>query len=280
MSDSPSTLVELVLEDDTYIEVNQVIANRVRGIDADGDILVVDTCRPAGASDDSAELIPLTPCCQATGKGSATSTGVACRRCYKEVDFKYGGSGTIAIRVAPVAQVSTVSAAGDLLTVTATALTGPSALILAGAVGDDPRALGARVRAALANSAHRAFDHRIRLNLGRPGAAVPTTAAIAVAAMAAAARTSPERLADTAVLGNVNWAGGLSASNWGGLPEVGSVLAAVQQACAHGARRVIVPWSCRAEAGLVDDIEIVGAHSLTEIADLLSADGPLDRQVR
>jgi hypothetical protein len=34
---------------------------------------------------------PLTPCCQATGKGSTNSdTGVICRACYDDVDPFYG----------------------------------------------------------------------------------------------------------------------------------------------------------------------------------------------
>lgn len=35
-------------------------------------------------------LMLATPCCGATGTGSATSTGVACRGCYNEVDSIYG----------------------------------------------------------------------------------------------------------------------------------------------------------------------------------------------
>jgi hypothetical protein len=35
-------------------------------------------------------VAPLTPCCGASGKGSATSTGVCCRKCYREVPAMYG----------------------------------------------------------------------------------------------------------------------------------------------------------------------------------------------
>lgn len=35
---------------------------------------------------------PLTPCCEASGKGSSNvESGVVCRACYHEVDPKFGG---------------------------------------------------------------------------------------------------------------------------------------------------------------------------------------------
>jgi hypothetical protein len=255
---SDPLVVKLVLEDGSYVEVDQVIADRVRGADTDDDVLVADSCRPAAAPAGAEELIPLTPCCQATGTGSGHSiSGVECRICREDVDIKYGRPGTLAIRVADVAKVSTMSPAGDLLTVTAAALKGAAALILTGAVGDDPRDLAARVRAALATSALPAFNHRVQLDLGPSDAPVPGSAAIAAAVLAVTAKISADRLAGTAVLGTVSRGGGVWAD--------GGVLDAVRGARAHGLRRVIVPWSCRAEAGLVDGIEVVGVHRLAEV---------------
>lgn len=96
----PTVAVELTLTDGRLIHVRSVIAKRVRGVDADGDPLV-----PLGETDnpirdeDGEYLIPLTTCCQASGKGSGSGTGVVCRHCHQQVDAKYGGRGTLTAAV-------------------------------------------------------------------------------------------------------------------------------------------------------------------------------------
>lgn len=72
------------------------IVSEVRGLDYDGD-LVIDT---GMIVDGAPYLVPLTPCCRATGKGSgASETGVVCRKCYGAVGVKYGGNTTVAVAV-------------------------------------------------------------------------------------------------------------------------------------------------------------------------------------
>lgn len=39
-------------------------------------------------------IYPLTPCCEATGKGMDTETGVGCRACYEEIDPIFGACWT------------------------------------------------------------------------------------------------------------------------------------------------------------------------------------------
>jgi len=96
----PADIVELTLTDGRHIGVRSAIADRVRGIDADGDPLVVLGKADKPIRDEDGEyLIPLTPCCHAGGKGAESGTGVACRRCHQEVDSKYGGRGTLALAV-------------------------------------------------------------------------------------------------------------------------------------------------------------------------------------
>ena len=84
------TRVELELATGDSISVLAAVADRVRGIDHDGDVIVCDP--------DMDSLIPVTPCCNATGKGTVTAaSGVCCRRCHTEVGIKFGGPGTIAV---------------------------------------------------------------------------------------------------------------------------------------------------------------------------------------
>ena len=97
----PADAVELTLADGRRIHVRPVIADRVRGIDAEGDLLIPlgEPDNPIRHGDGAEYLIPLTPCCQASGKGAESGTGVVCRNCYREVDPKHGGPGTLAVRV-------------------------------------------------------------------------------------------------------------------------------------------------------------------------------------
>jgi hypothetical protein len=91
-------VVDVVLVDGRHLQVRAEIANGVRGVDADGDLLVPLLPDTTIRREDGAELLyPLTPCCQASGKGAETSTGVMCRACYREVDVKYGGPSRIAV---------------------------------------------------------------------------------------------------------------------------------------------------------------------------------------
>ena len=96
--------VEVALEDGRRIQVLAADADRIRGVDADGDVVM-----PLGTPgsphlhpDGSEYLIPVTPCCHASGKGSGdVETGVVCRTCYCEVDGKYGGPSSVVVTVAP-----------------------------------------------------------------------------------------------------------------------------------------------------------------------------------
>ncbi|WP_216907663.1 hypothetical protein [Nocardia noduli] len=55
----------------------------ILGLDAEG-CVVIRFC--------TVYKMVLTPCCHASGKGSAYSvTGVVCRACYRDVDDKHGG---------------------------------------------------------------------------------------------------------------------------------------------------------------------------------------------
>lgn len=163
---------------------------------------------------------------------------------------------------------------GHLIALTATSTPsadGAPALVLTGAVGRDDRDLRDRVRAALANSGHPNRRRSVQVHidpLGAPPPAVTADAAtVAAAVIAASSTTTACRLAGTAVLGEL----GLD----GSLRPIRGVLPAVQAARAHGIRQVIVPNSSLAEAALVDDVDVFGAGSLTEVADWLHGRGTL-----
>ncbi|HET6286472.1 MAG TPA: hypothetical protein VFG15_06945 [Amycolatopsis sp.] len=97
--DTPDDAVAIELADGSHRHVHAVIADRVVGIDVDGDLLIPlgEPGRPILHDDGTEKLIPLTPCCHASGKGSESPTGMVCRRCYCEVDGKYGGTSSIAV---------------------------------------------------------------------------------------------------------------------------------------------------------------------------------------
>jgi hypothetical protein len=101
-SASSAHAVDVVLEDGRRLRVRAVIADRVRGVDADGDLLVPLTEPAQRILGDYGDeyLVPLTPCCHAHGKGADSATGVVCRKCYREVDPKYGGPGDLTVAVA------------------------------------------------------------------------------------------------------------------------------------------------------------------------------------
>ncbi|WP_394622336.1 hypothetical protein JNUCC0626_50235 (plasmid) [Lentzea sp. JNUCC 0626] len=99
---SPADAVDVVLEDGRHLRVRPVLADRVRGIDTDGDLLVPLTDPAPRLLGDYGDeyLVPLTACCHAHGKGADSATGVVCRTCYREVDPKYGGPGDLSVPVA------------------------------------------------------------------------------------------------------------------------------------------------------------------------------------
>lgn len=258
--------VSLLLVNGDRVHVASAIADRVRGIDVDGDLLLCD--ETLQSPDGTEYLVPLTPCCRATGKGVIDSeTGIACRRCYRDVHYKYGDRGELAIGLA--ATVTTVTSdgrTGRVLTLTATATDGPTSLLLVGARGDGDRELRERLKAAMYNSgrlgAHRSATVRVDplLNLS-----TVTAAAVATAAIAATAGISTRRLATTAVLGDVSLDGSLRPTT--------DVATAIQVAHAHGIRRAIVPAACLDEASFVDDVEVHGVHQLSEITDWMRSGG-------
>lgn len=66
-------------------------ADRFRGIDNAGNrVYAMDL-----PGDDY--LVPLTPCCNATGKGSPSPTGVVCRACKRTVSSYFGGPAIVAV---------------------------------------------------------------------------------------------------------------------------------------------------------------------------------------
>lgn len=156
--------------------------------------------------------------------------------------------------------VSLTGLIGHVSTFTATAVVDRPAITFIGSGHCHfERELRDRVHAALANSGRPHRNHSVEVDLGSESA--PSAAAVAVAILAATADIPARRLAATAVLGEVALDGGMRATL--------GVLPAVQAAHAHGLRRVIVPATVLNQAALVDGIDVLGAHSLTEIADWL-----------
>ena len=154
---------------------------------------------------------------------------------------------------------------GHPLTLAADAVDGPPGITLVTGHHDGDRELHDRVHAALANSRPRHGDPRPHVEVRlAPTSARPEAAAVAVAVLAATLDTSPRRLAGTAVLGEVGPDGSLRPTR--------GVLPAVQAARAHGIRRIIVPAAALGEAALVDGLDVLGAHTLAEIADWLRGD--------
>ncbi|MFI9811416.1 ATP-binding protein [Saccharothrix variisporea] len=153
---------------------------------------------------------------------------------------------------------------GHLLTLTATLTDGPRpALDLIGRPRSDGCELRDRVRAALINSTPRSRGHSVEVHID-PAGSEPDAAAVAVAVLAATHQVSAKRLSGTAVLGELGQDGSLH--------PVPGILPAVQAARAHGLHRVIVPTAALAQAALVDDIDVLGATTLAEVAAWLAGD--------
>ncbi|WP_156249743.1 hypothetical protein, partial [Lentzea aerocolonigenes] len=106
----PAT-VELTFTNGFRHLVPSFLAARVRGIDSDGDLLVplCDRPTPMLRDDHTEYLVPLTPCCRATGKGAECSTGVVCRSCFEEIGGKYGLDGQIIAEVSLMTPVKSES---------------------------------------------------------------------------------------------------------------------------------------------------------------------------
>jgi hypothetical protein len=81
------TTATVLLADGATVEAPTTLLERdmLLGVDADGNLVVHDPDIP--------DLVyALTPCCNASGKGSANSpTGICCRACYQPVDSYFGG---------------------------------------------------------------------------------------------------------------------------------------------------------------------------------------------
>lgn len=271
----PAHDVELSLTDGRRVHVRAAIAGLIRGIDADGNLLVAlgEPDAPIHHPDGTDYLIPLTGCCQATGKGAPSRTGVACRSCYREVDGKYGGPSTLAVAVTStvVRTVCLHGLTGHPVTVTATITIAdcpPTLTLNGGNPGYHPE-LQRQVATALIHSDLPDERGHAEVDLDAAGSAPPGTtagtAAVAIAVLTATTSGADAgRLAGTAVLGDVNPDGSLRMTR--------GVLPAVQAARNHGVRRVILPTAALGQAALVDGIDALGAQSLTEVAAWLRGD--------
>ncbi|WP_165968576.1 ATP-binding protein [Saccharopolyspora elongata] len=157
-----------------------------------------------------------------------------------------------------------------LITLTAAVTDGPPAVTLAGGGDRDDRPVRDRVRAGLANSGQPNLSHRVEVRLDPPGSLLPPAAAVAVAVLAVTNGIDPRRLASTAVIGEVGLDGSLRPTR--------GLLPAIEAARDHGIRQVIAPASALAEAALVDGVDVLGAHSLAEVADWLRGDDDVLRR--
>jgi hypothetical protein len=85
------TPVTVALANGDTVKVVQGGVDRFRGIDQHGNkVFALDV--------DSDYTYPVTPCCDATGKG--TARGIVCRACWDEVDSYFGGPVAVVVPVA------------------------------------------------------------------------------------------------------------------------------------------------------------------------------------
>jgi len=133
-----------------------------------------------------------------------------------------------------------------------------------------------RVRAALVNSGHRWPAKRVTISLSPawiPKAGAVTDLAIALTMMAADQALPLASIADTVILGELALDGQVRA--------VRGVLPAVLAAVRAGMRAVIVPAANVEEAGLVEQVRVMGVHSLAHAFAVLSGtDEPATPQSR
>ncbi|RAS59512.1 magnesium chelatase family protein [Lentzea atacamensis] len=151
---------------------------------------------------------------------------------------------------------------GHMIRLIATAAPGEERITFTG--DGDPTTLLLRVLAALDGAGERDRHHQVEVRLDPVTAQWPDAAAVAVAMLAAANDVPAERLAGSAVLGEVGLDGGLR-------PTRGTV-SAVQAARAHGIRRVIVPAAAAREALLIDGAEVLAGRGLSDVAAWLRGD--------
>lgn len=82
------SMIDVALAGGGTVEVPLHSIDRFRGLDAFG-------CK---VYESDGLLVAVTRCCEATGTGSAgSSTGVACRSCYEDVDAYFGGSARVTV---------------------------------------------------------------------------------------------------------------------------------------------------------------------------------------
>ncbi|WP_109529632.1 MULTISPECIES: YifB family Mg chelatase-like AAA ATPase [Nocardia] len=127
-----------------------------------------------------------------------------------------------------------------------------------------------RVRSAVANSGEKWPDGRVVLALSPatlPKIGSVYDLALAVAVLDAAGSVPAERLAKTVLLGELALDGRVR--------RVRGVLPAVIAARNAGWSTVVVPAAALAEAGLVDDIEVLGATDLRAVVRWLRGEGML-----
>ncbi|NDK91999.1 YifB family Mg chelatase-like AAA ATPase [Gordonia desulfuricans] len=137
---------------------------------------------------------------------------------------------------------------------------GLPAVIIGGTVDSALREGRERVRAAIVNSGFSFPDGKVTINLAPaelPKRGSAHDLSLAVAILVATEQVTSVRLSSTVLLGELALDGSLR--------PVRGILPAVIAARAAGFRRVVVPISMVAEATLIDDIEIGGAHTLKEV---------------
>jgi len=127
-----------------------------------------------------------------------------------------------------------------------------------------------RVRAAVTNSGEEWPDRRVILALSPatlPKVGSVYDLALAAAVLDAAKAVPNDKLAKTVLLGELALDGRIR--------PVRGVLPAVLAAKRAGWSRAVVPESALAEAGLVDDVEVLGASSLRDVLAWLRGNGTL-----
>jgi len=124
-----------------------------------------------------------------------------------------------------------------------------------------------RVRAALANSGYQLPPRRVVLNLApaelkKRGSSLDL--AIAIALLAACRSCAPNRLEETLLFGELSLSGDLRAAR-GLVPQLRSALS-------RGLRSAIVPMEQLEQAGLVEGIDVRGAHDLGAVVAFLNGE--------
>jgi magnesium chelatase family protein len=127
-----------------------------------------------------------------------------------------------------------------------------------------------RIRAAVTNSGEKWPQKKVTLALSPamlPKVGSVYDLALALAALSASGEIPDQRLSRSIMLGELALDGRVRA--------VRGILPAVLAARSAGFARVVVPADSLAEAALVDDIEVLGAETLRQVALWLRAEGSL-----